>query len=130
MRNAPLLAMFFVLAGAAHAADWSPAPAEFAAATPRETFLATGIAGSITIGLASFFFAGRIMERTHVALALLSVLVGGFCLFVLYGLSGREYPIAGALVVLGLIALFKLMNQFEIRRKPAPDARSGDRGHE
>ena len=127
MRNAPLLAMFFVLAGAAHAADWSPAPAEFATATPRETFLATGIAGMMTIGLASFFFAGRIMERTHVALALLSVLVGGFCLFVLYGRSG---PIAGALVVLGLIALFKLMNQFEIRRKPAPDARSGDRGHE
>jgi len=75
MRNAPLLAMLFVVAGAAHAADWSPAPAEFATATPRETFLATGIAGSITIGLASFFFAGRIMERTHVALALLSVLV-------------------------------------------------------
>ena len=54
MRNAPLLAMLFVVAGAAHAADWSPAPAEFATATPRETFLATGIAGMMTIGLASF----------------------------------------------------------------------------
>src|SRR2546423_14801392 len=119
MRNAPLLAVLVVLAGAAHAADWSPAPAEFATATPRETFLAAGITGMMTIGLASFFLAGRIMERTHVALALLSVFVGGFCLFVLYGLSGREYPIAGALVVLGPIALFYLMYHFEYRRKHA-----------
>ncbi len=71
----------------------------------------------IPLGLASFFLLGRIAERTHVALALLAVLVGAFCRFALYGLAAREYTAAGALVVLGLIGLSKLMNQFEIRRK-------------
>jgi hypothetical protein len=45
------------------------------------------------------------------------VLIGGFCLFTLFGLVGRKIPVAGSLVLLGLIGLFKLMNQFEIRRK-------------
>jgi hypothetical protein len=49
---------------------------------------------------------------------MLVVLIGGFCLFTLFGLAGRKIPMAGALVLLGLIGLFKLMNQFEIRRKP------------
>ena len=71
----------------------------------------------MALGLASFFLIGRVAERTHVALALLGVLIGGFCLFALYGLAGHEYPAAGAFVVLGLIGMFKLMNQFEIRRK-------------
>jgi len=60
-----------------------------------------------------------VSERTHVALAMLVVLVGGFCLFTLFGLVGREIPVAGSLVLLGVIGLFKLMNQFEIRRKPS-----------
>ena len=85
--------------------------------TPRETFLAAAICGITACGLLSFFLAGRVSERTHVALALVTVLIGGFSLFVLFGLAGRHQPWAGALVVLGLIGLFKLMNQFEIRRK-------------
>jgi hypothetical protein len=117
MRNGVLLALLFVLVGAAHAEELPPTLAGFAAATPRETLLAAGIAIMMALGLASFFLLGRIGERTHVALALLAVLVGAFCLFALYGLAGREYPAAGAVVVLGLIGLFKLMNQFEIRRK-------------
>ena len=79
----------------------------------------------MALGLASFFFSGRIAERTHVALTLLAVLTGGFCLFVLYGLAGREYPAAGALMVLGLIGLFKLMNQFEIRSNSSRRRASG-----
>jgi len=65
-------------------------------------------------------------EFTHVALALLTVLIGAFCLFTLYGLAGREDPAAGALVVLGLIGVFKLMNQFEIRRKANRTQGSGN----
>jgi hypothetical protein len=45
------------------------------------------------------------------------VLIGGFCLFTLFGLVGRKIPLAGFLVLLSLIGLFKLMNQFGIRRK-------------
>ena len=81
-------------------------------------FLAAAIAAMIACGLTSFFLAGRTSERTHVALAMLVVLIGAFCLFTLFGLAGRDYPALGALVVLGLIGLFKLMNQFEIRRGP------------
>ncbi len=126
MRKSIPLALFFVLAGAAHAGELSPTPAGFIAATPRETFLAVCIATIMALGLGSFFLLGRIAERTHVALALLAVLIGAFCLFTLYGLAGREDPAAGALVVLGLIGVFKLMNQFEIRRKANRTQGSGN----
>ena len=85
---------------------------------PRELFLAAAIAAMVGSALISFFLAGRVSERTHVALAMLIALIGGFGLLTLLAPAGREIPIAGALTVLGLIGLFKLMNQFEIRRKP------------
>ena len=84
----------------------------------REPFLAAAIAAMVGCALVSFFLAGRVSERTHVALAMLIALIGGFGLLTLLAPAGREIPLAGALVVLGLIALFKLMNQFEIRRRP------------
>ena len=70
--------------------------------------------------MTSFLLAGRVTERTHVALAMIVVLIGGFCLFTLFGLVGREIPVVGCLVVLGLIGLFNLMSQFEVRRKRSP----------
>jgi len=99
-------------AGSAVAADAS----DFVSATPRELFLAAGIGAMIACGVTSFFLAGHVSERTHVALAMLVVLIGGFCLFALFGMIGREIPVAGGLLFLGLIGLFKLMNQFEMRR--------------
>ena len=112
--------MLAVFAGLARAADVVAGASDPAAATPREMFLAAGIGAMIACAVTSFFLAGRVTERTHVALAMLVVLIGGFCLFVLFGLVGRELPIAGFLVFLGLIGLFKLMNQFEIRRTRVP----------
>ena len=109
-------------AGSAHAADVLGGTSDPVSATPREMFLAAGIGAMIACGAASFFLAGRVTERTHVALAMLVVLIGGFCLFVIFGLVGREIPIAGFFVILGLIGLFKLMNQFEIRRGRVPRA--------
>jgi hypothetical protein len=85
--------------------------------TPREAFLEIAIAAMIACALISFLLNGRASERVHVALAMLIVLIGTFCLFTVFGLAGREDSTAGAVVLLGLIALFKLMNQFEIRRK-------------
>src|SRR5712692_8951652 len=92
MRKSILLALFFVLAGAARAAELSPTPAGFAAATPRETFLAVCIAIMMALGIGSFFLLGRIAERTHVALALLTVLIGAFCLFTLYWPAAKTPP--------------------------------------
>ena len=117
MRRVAIGVALAMLAGSARAAELSAGALDPAAATPREAFLAAGIGAMIVCGLTSFFLAGRVTERTHVALATLVVLIGGFSLFTVFGLAGREIPAAGAVVLLGLIALFKLMNQFEIRRK-------------
>jgi CHASE2 domain-containing sensor protein len=121
MRKAAAATILAVLAGSARAAEISTRITDPAPITPREAFLAAGIAAMIACGMTSFFLAGRLTERTHVALAMLVVLIGGFCLFTLFGLVGREIPVAGPLVLLGLIGLFKLMNQFEIRRKRPSD---------
>ena len=87
-------------------------------ATPREVFLAAAIGGMMLCGLASFFLLGRASERTHVALALLAVLIGAFALLPLVALVGGQVPVLGAGLLLALVGLFKLMNQFEIRPKP------------
>jgi hypothetical protein len=40
---------------------------------------------------------GRVGERTHVALAMLVVLIGGFCLFTPFGVIGCEIPVPAVL---------------------------------
>jgi len=84
----------------------------------REAFLAAAVTVMVGCALANFILAGRVSERTHVALAMLIALIGGFGLLTLLAPAGCEIPIAGALIVFGLVGLFKLMNQFEIRRRP------------
>jgi hypothetical protein len=118
MHRAATSILLTMLAGSARAAEVSASGPDPGVATPREAFLAAAIGVMVACGLTSFFFAGRVSERTHVALAMLVVLIGGFSLFTLFGLLGREYPAVGAVVVLALIGLFKLMNQFEVHRKP------------
>jgi hypothetical protein len=118
--------LLVVLAASARAAQAAVIPADLELVTPREAFLAAALGAMMAVALASFFLAGRVSERTHVALAILVVLIGAFPLLILFGSLGRSYPIAGAFVVLGLIGLFKLMNQFEIRRKPAASANRPD----
>jgi hypothetical protein len=87
-------------------------------ASGREQFLAAAITTMMLLGLASFLLFGRVSERTHVALAMLSVLIGAFGLFVLFGGSLSKNPLGAAFILLLLIALFKLMSQFEGGRKP------------
>ena len=108
-----------VFAGSVRAAEVAAGASDSGLATPCEMFLAAGIGAMIACGVTSFFLAGSVTERTHVALATLVVLIGGFCLFTLFGSVGREIPMAGLLALLGVIGMFKLMNQFEIRRKPS-----------
>jgi hypothetical protein len=125
MREAAAGVVLAVFAGSAPAADVAVGASDPISVTPREMFLAAGIGVMAMCGLTSFFLAGRVTERTHVALAMLVVLIGGFCLFTLFGLVGREIPVTGALVLLGLIGLFKLMNQFEIGRNRTPRTKKG-----
>jgi CHASE2 domain-containing sensor protein len=117
MPAAATTAVLVVLAGPAWTAELAASTSDPVSATPREMFLAAGIAAMIACGLTSFFLAGRVTQRAHVALAMLVVLIGGFCLFTLFGLVGQEIPLVGCLVFLCLVGLFKLMNQFEIGRK-------------
>lgn len=84
----------------------------------REQVLAVIVAAMMLLGLISFLLSGRVSERTHVALALLSVLTGGFGLLVLFGGFLYEAPIAAVVILLLLVGLFRLMSQFEGGRKP------------
>ena len=86
--------------------------------TGREAFLAAAIAIMMLCGLLSFLLLGRVSERTHAALAMLSVFAGAFGLLVLFGGSLYENPVSAVIVLLLLIGLFKLMSQFESNRGP------------
>lgn len=112
-------AVWAIIAIPGHALAAAPVAADPGAITQREAFLAAAIAAMIGCGLISFFLAGRVSQRTHVALGMVVALIGGFSLLVLFGLAGTETPLVGGLVLIGLIGLFKLMNQFEVQRRPA-----------
>jgi CHASE2 domain-containing sensor protein len=86
--------------------------------THREEFLAAAVAVIMLCGVLSFLLMGRVSERTHVALAMLGVLTGGFSLLILFGGLLYGSPIAAVFVMLILVGLFKLMGQFEGARKP------------
>jgi len=85
--------------------------------TGRERFLAVIIATMMLCGILSFAMRGRVSERTHVAVALFVVLIGGFGLLVLFGGMLYEVPVAAALILLLLVGMFKLMSTFESGRK-------------
>lgn len=89
----------------------------FDPASGREAFLAAAIAAMILCGVASFALTGRVAERTHVALAMLSVLIGGFGLFVLFGGYLYSNPAGAVVAMLLLIAVFRFMSQFETWRR-------------
>jgi hypothetical protein len=112
--------LLVLLTGPAGAQD-APFVLSRAPLTGRETFLAILIVAMMLCGLASFFLAGRVAERTQTAFAMFVVLIGGFGLLVLFGGLIYDYPIAAVGLVFLLIGLFKLMNQFESAR------RSGDK---
>jgi uncharacterized membrane protein len=103
----------FVPAFAQEVSNQPPDPA-----TGREAFLAGTIAVMMLCGLLSFLLLGRIAERTHVSLAMLSVLAGAFGLLVLFGGALFENPVSAVFALLTLIALFKFMGQFESGRGP------------
>jgi len=87
--------------------------------TGREQFLTAAIGAMILCGLASFVLLGRITDRTHVALALFGVLIGGFALLVMFGGVLYDNPVAAAVALLLLVGIFKLMSLFEAGRKAA-----------
>jgi len=89
-----------------------PRPIE-AELTGREKFLAVAIGTMMLCGILSFVMRGRISERTHVAIALFVVLIGGFSLLVLFGGTLYDVPLAAALILLLLVGMFKLMSTFE-----------------
>jgi uncharacterized membrane protein YeaQ/YmgE (transglycosylase-associated protein family) len=105
------------VAGSAHAAV-AASSESISTAPSATTFLAGAIGAMIACALSSFFLAGRVSERTHVALAMLIALIGAFCLLTQFGPAGGEDSMLGVLIIAGLIGLFKLMNRFEARTAP------------
>jgi uncharacterized membrane protein len=99
--------------------SWAQQPLKLLAEpiTGREAFLASAIAAIMLCGVLSFLLLGRVSERTHVALAMLVVLIGGFGELVLFGRFLYENSVAAVIVLLLLIAMLKFMSQFESSRK-------------
>lgn len=84
----------------------------------REWILIGALLLIVLFNLASVFGYGRMSPRMHAALATLSILVAGFALLLGLTSAGAVSPLAGAAVFILLAALFKILNQFEITRKP------------
>ena len=87
------------------------------AVTERETVLGGSLGLIALLGAASFLLAGRVEKRVHVALALLSVLVAVFGLYVLLGTSSAfGAPLASVGALVALLVVLKLMGRFETTR--------------
>lgn len=93
--------------------------------TPVEVFLGMTIAIMMGCALISILLSGLITLRTHIAIAMLVVFIGGFSELVLFGPTIHEKPVVGGFALACLMTLFKLMGQFEIVRKPGRRQDSG-----
>ncbi len=98
---------------------WAQQPLKLPAdpITGREAFLAAALAAMMLCGIFSFLLLGRVSERTHIALAMLVVLIGGFGEFVLFGRFLYENSVAAVIVLLLTVVMLKFMSQFESSRK-------------
>jgi uncharacterized membrane protein YfcA len=84
------------------------------ALTERETVLGGTLALIALLGAASFLLSGRVEKRVHVALALLTLLVAVFGLYVLLGTSSAlGAPLVSVVALVALLVVLKLMGRFE-----------------
>ena len=102
-RGLPRLALAALALYPCRAVAAMPSPAAATLITPREAFLAAAIAAMVGCGLFSIALSGRAAPRTHVAVAMLVVLIGGFSLLVLFG------AVIGLVLVLYLFAIHPLL---------------------
>jgi hypothetical protein len=112
-----LAALGMLFAGVVSAAETTPISAAEVSIAPLEQALAGAIGLMMICALASALLVGRASERTHVALAMVVVLVGGFAMLVLFGGFLYRFPLAAVAAVIVLTGLFKLLNRFEARPK-------------
>jgi cyclophilin family peptidyl-prolyl cis-trans isomerase len=97
------------LEAAARAVEAAPA---VASGTAGVVFI-VGIILMALCNLGAFFLAGRFSPKTLGAINILAVLIGAFVLFVELGSLPHRTPVLGAVVLFGLVAMFKLVNRFE-----------------
>jgi cyclophilin family peptidyl-prolyl cis-trans isomerase len=109
------------VAGADQLASRSLAPARPivvpAELLPREPSLsweiAVGLGLMVLVGVVCFAFAHRLPPRVVLSLNLLSVLVGGFLLFVVLMPQAHAHSWLALALFLGLLGVLRLMSQFE-----------------
>ena len=85
--------------------------------TEREYILSAAFGMIVIISLAGFFLYKRLSPRSLMALLMACLFISGVSLIFLFTSAYGENPIYGIIVVIAMLALFKLMNQFEINRK-------------
>jgi hypothetical protein len=112
-----LAALGILFAGIACAAENTPISAADVSLAPLEQALAGAIGLMMICALASALLVGRVSERTHAALAMVVVLIGGFAMLVLFGGFLYRVPLAAVAGIIVLTGLFKLLNRFEVRSR-------------
>jgi cyclophilin family peptidyl-prolyl cis-trans isomerase len=91
-----------------------PIPAQAGAASAEDRravqFL---ILTMVLLGMSAFLFGSHMTPRTLGSMGLLTVLLGGFALFIMMTPVGQKDARVAPLVFLGLLGMFRLMSQFE-----------------
>ena len=91
---------------------------EIVALSDRETFMAGAMLAIMAISLLIFFLKNRLEKRAIVSLAMFSLLIGGFTLFMVLKSAYASSYLVDGIAFFGLLCMFKLMNQFEVTGPP------------
>ncbi len=91
---------------------------EIVALSDRETFMVGAMLSIMAISLLIFFLKNRLDKRAIVSLAMFSLLIGGFTLFMVFKSAYAGSYLVDGLAFFGLLCMFKLMNQFEVTGPP------------
>ncbi len=82
----------------------------------REWVMAGALAAVLVFSLIGFFARSRVSLRFHSALSIFSILVMGFTLLLAVTSALPQNPLLSVGSVAFLALLFKIMNQFEIKK--------------
>lgn len=116
-----LAALFTLISGPAQAVNYPQDIDQFVHVTEmplneREMLLAAGFMLIAAVGLTAFAFAKHFSARTLLAFIMICVFISMIALIFIFSTAYGTSPIFGIAGTAAMLVLFKLMNQFEIKR--------------